>query len=77
MSRPRKFPDGATASDRVAASTAALVAAGGARKTFRLSPEAHAALQQLMRAKDAPSTETALVERLLLNAAKTQLKKLS
>jgi len=70
MGRPRKFPEEATASDRVAASTAALVAAGGARKTFRLSPEARAALLQLMQEKDAPATETALIERLLLTACK-------
>jgi hypothetical protein len=68
MGRPRKFPEGATASDRVAASTAALVAAGGARKTFRLSPEAHAAMRRLMDERDAPVTETALIERLLLQA---------
>lgn len=70
MGRPRKFPEEATASDRVAASTAALVAAGGARKTFRLSPEAHRALLRLMQEKDAPPTETALIERLLLAASK-------
>jgi hypothetical protein len=69
MGRPRKFPDGSTASDRVAASTAALVAAGGARKTFRLSPHAHAALQSLMNRQSAPKNETALIEQLLLKAA--------
>jgi hypothetical protein len=71
MGRPRKFPQEATASDRVAASTSALIAAGGVRKTFRLSPKAHAALQLLMQEKDAPSTETALIERLLLTASKS------
>jgi hypothetical protein len=77
MSRPRKFPDGATANDRVAASTAALREAGGARKTFRLSPEAHTALKTLMRAMDAPPTETALIERLLLSAVESHRKELS
>ncbi|AOJ10020.1 hypothetical protein WS71_22485 [Burkholderia mayonis] len=55
-----------TAGERVALSTAALMAAGGARKTFRLSPAAFEALQLLMRLPDAPATETTLVESLLL-----------
>lgn len=66
MGRKRIHEPGTTASQRVAASTAALVAAGGARKTFRLSPEAHEAMQILMRLPDAPRTETELIERLLL-----------
>jgi hypothetical protein len=45
MARPRKHPIGTTASERVAISTANLKSAGGARKTFRLSPEAHHALR--------------------------------
>lgn len=66
MPRPRKYPEGTTATERVAASTAVLVAAGGARKTYRLSPQAHEALKMLMRLPDAPGTETALIEMLLL-----------
>lgn len=66
MARPRIHEEGTTASQRVAVSTAALVAAGGARKTFRLAKESHEALQMLMRLPDAPRTETALIERLLL-----------
>lgn len=69
MVRPRVHPEGTTASERVAASTSALVEAGGARKTFRLSPEANAALNFLLRQKSAPPTATALIEQLLIAAA--------
>lgn len=65
MGRPRKHPVGATATDRVNASVAALKARGGARKTWRLSPEAARALQVVLELSRAP-TETALIERLLL-----------
>lgn len=74
MGRKRIHEEGTTASQRVAASTAALVAAGGARKTFRLSPESHEALQILMRLPDSPRTETELIERLLLEAKDQFLK---
>jgi hypothetical protein len=67
MPRPRKFPTGTTATERVSVSVAALKAAGGARKTWRLSPEANRALQLIMRVAGAPATETALIERLLLH----------
>lgn len=66
MARPRIYKEGTTASQRVAASTAALVAAGGARKTFRLSPAAHDALKMLMRLPNAPRSEAALIELLLV-----------
>ena len=66
MGRKRIHALGTTASQRVAASTAALIAAGGARKTFRLSPNAHEAMQIIMRLPNAPRTETELIERLLL-----------
>jgi hypothetical protein len=56
---------------RVAISDARLREAGGAKKAFRLSATAHEALLYLMRRPDAPSTETALVERLLTSASKT------
>ena len=69
MARPRRFPEGTTASARVAASVAALVEAGGARRTFRLSPEANTALETLLKQPGAPASATALVERLLLTAA--------
>lgn len=65
MGRPRKHPQGATATDRVNASVAALKARGGARKTWRLSPEAASALRVIQERSGAP-TETALIERLLL-----------
>jgi len=66
MGRPRIYPEGTPAVDRVAAGDAALVEAGGARKQFRLSPAANAALHFLMSLPDAPRTETGLIERLLL-----------
>ncbi|MFZ4536213.1 hypothetical protein [Propionivibrio sp.] len=65
MARPRIHPEGTTASQRVAASTAALTAAGGARKTFRLSPEANKALLVLI--KSSAITETELIEKLLID----------
>jgi hypothetical protein len=72
MARPRIHKEGTTASQRVAVSTAALVASGGARKTFRLAKESHEALLMLMRLPNAPKTETALIEKLLL-AEKSRL----
>lgn len=69
MVRPRVHPEGTTPTQRVAASTARLVEAGGARKTFRLSPKAHAALLFLMK-RLKPDSETALVEQLLTEAAR-------
>ncbi len=68
MVRPRKHPEGTTATQRGQMSTAALVAAGGARKSFRLSPEAHQALKNLMARPAAPATETELIEQLLIKA---------
>jgi hypothetical protein len=68
--RPRKHPEGMTASQRVAASTASLKAAGGARKTFRLSPEANESLRVLMSLPDAPESETEMIERLLVDERK-------
>lgn len=73
MTRPRIHPPGTTAGQRVAASTAALRAAGGARKTWRLGPQAHAALLQLMDAPGSPATETELIEGLLVAAASKTL----
>jgi len=64
--RPRKYPKGTTATQRVAISTAALKASGGARKTFRLSSEACQALQALVRKSSYPTTETEIIERLLM-----------
>lgn len=68
MARTRIHKKGTTATQRVAISTAALIEAGGARKTFRLSPAANGALKLLMRLPDAPKTETALIERILCSA---------
>lgn len=69
MGRPRIYPEGTTATHRVAVSTGKLVEAGGARKTFRLKPKAHTALKLLMSRPGAPATETQLIERLLLEKA--------
>lgn len=69
MSRPRKHPDGTTASQRVALSTAELIRVGGARKTFRLSPQASAALVFLVESSKDSITETAVVEAALLAEA--------
>jgi hypothetical protein len=55
-----------TTAQRQAASKAALVAAGGARKTFRLSSAAMDAMRFLMAAPGARKKQTALIERLLL-----------
>jgi hypothetical protein len=61
MPRERIHPEGADATYRVQASLKQLVDQGGARKTFRLKPEANKALKQLARLLDAP-TETEAVE---------------
>ena len=68
MGRPRKHPVGTTATERVNASVDKLKLSGGARKTWRLSPEAHSALRVLMEATHA-ATETDIIERLLLERA--------
>jgi hypothetical protein len=72
MPRPRKHPIGTTATQRVNASLAALKAAGGARKTWRLSPEANRALQYLIEAAGTAITETEIIERLLIMAQHEQ-----
>ncbi len=69
MGRPRIYPEGTSATQRVNASVAALKARGGARKTFRLSPEAVQALGEIQ-ARTGEATETAVVERLLLEEAR-------
>lgn len=69
MARSRKYPPNTTAAQRVAISDARLTAAGGAKKAFRLSAAANAALQHLMGCPNAPSTETGLIERMLLTAS--------
>lgn len=69
MVRPRVHPEGTTPTQRVNASTARLKEAGGARKTFRLSPEANRALKYLVRRLN-PASETDLVEQLLMDAAR-------
>lgn len=65
MARPRIHPIGTSATTRVNASVAALKERGGARKTWRLSPDATEALRIIQRITDA-KTETAVIERLLL-----------
>lgn len=66
MPRARKYPRGTTAAERVNASVRALKRRGGARKTWRLSPDAHRALKLIVRLTRV-DTETAVVERLLLD----------
>jgi hypothetical protein len=65
LGRKRIHPLDATPTDRVNASVAALKKRGGSRKTWRLSPQATAALRTIRALTRAP-TETAVVERLLL-----------
>jgi hypothetical protein len=59
--RPRKNPEGTSASQRVQQSIAQLKAAGGDRKTFRLRAPAVDALTEMVESKQFP-TETAAVE---------------
>ncbi len=66
MPRP-KNPDAPTPTERVNRSVAALRARGGARKTWRISPEAHRALRSCQARSG--ETETALINRLLLEEA--------
>jgi hypothetical protein len=66
MGRPRKYPEGTSTTERVNASVAALKRRGGARKTWRLSPQAAEALTIIMRASSA-KTETTVINRLLLD----------
>lgn len=66
--RPRKHPEGTTATERDRISIAALQQAGGARKTFRLGPAAMQALQALKRSRR-KATETEIVEAALIAAA--------
>ena len=61
MSRERIHPEGTDATYRVQESLKALVQLGGARKTFRLKPDANKALQQVVKMLRV-STETEAVE---------------
>ena len=61
MPRERIHPEGTDATYRVQESLKALVQQGGARKTFRLKPDANKALAQLVKLLGA-STETQAVE---------------
>ena len=61
MPRERIHPEGPDATYRVQESLKALVQQGGARKTFRLKPDANKALFQLVKLLGA-STETQAVE---------------
>lgn len=69
MGRPRIYPEGTTATERVAQSTRKLVRAGGCRKTFRLKAQPATAMRLLMAQAGAPKTETELIEKLLTDAA--------
>lgn len=67
--RPRIYPEGETATDRVNRSVQALKDSGGARRTFRLSPEANEALK-LLREKTGKTNDTAVVDDMLIKMAK-------
>lgn len=64
MGRPRKHPEGATASDRAREALHRLKASGGARKTFDLSGEAIAALAAIRRSAG-DKTDLGVIERVL------------
>jgi hypothetical protein len=72
MGRHRKFPLGATATDRANASLKALIQSGGARRTFRLSKEANTALKALARTLNTSNETSALEFALLLAAAQSK-----
>ena len=73
MSRERIHPEGTDATYRVQESLKALVQLGGARKTFRLKPDANKALQQLVKLANA-NTETEAVEAAII-ALRDQLRR--
>lgn len=64
MGRPRKHPEGTTAVERERASIAALVASGGAKRTFRLSARSVESLA-VIRSRKVDKDDTALIERLI------------
>ena len=68
MGRPRKYPEGTTGSERARAAEARLREAGGRRLVLNLSPAAAAHLDAAM-AREAGLKPTALIERLLAEAA--------
>jgi hypothetical protein len=67
MSRPRIYPVDASATVRVTASLKALKQQGGARKTFRLKPDANRALAELVELMGS-NTETEAVEMAIIAA---------
>jgi|GEM_PF-1984057 len=72
MARERIHPEGTDATYRVQESLKALVQQGGARKTFRLKPDANKALQQLVKLLQV-NTETEAVETAIM-ALRDELK---
>ncbi len=69
MGRKRIHPEGTTATDRAQLSLKELVKEGGARRTFRLSKEANAALKSLSKSLQSESDTAALEYALLMTAA--------
>jgi hypothetical protein len=69
MGRKRIHPEGTTATDRAELSLKELVKEGGARRTFRLSKEANAALKALAKNLQSDSDTAALEYALLVAAA--------
>ena len=72
MSRRRKFPSDATASERTAASIAAHKAAGGHMLNIRLSDEAKVQLRALTQCPGWPRSLTGAVHRLIADAYAAQ-----
>jgi hypothetical protein len=69
MGRKRIHPEGTTATDRADLSLKELVKEGGARRTFRLSKEANAALKSLSKSLQSNSDTATLEYALLMIAA--------
>lgn len=69
MIRPRRWPAGSTAADRVRAADEALRAAGGKRLHVRLSPEAVEAIA-LAREVFGDRTDAEVIDRALLREGK-------
>jgi hypothetical protein len=67
--RPRIYEPGETATERVNRSLRNLVHSGGARRTFRLSPEANEALK-LLRIDTGKTNDTAVIDEMLIKMAK-------
>ena len=75
MGRNRIYPEGTSNADRATESLKALVKNGGARRTFRLSKEANAALKSIARSLHIDNDTAAAEYAFLLMAAQLKAKK--